>query len=292
MRCLPAAVFCCLLLFLAAPSRSDVSASGTLPVTVRDRNGMPLVGVWLTLHPLGRIVMTDGKGAAAFAGLPPGPYTVSLAPTGYHPLTLPIALAADATSSLTCVLEKNGTSTVTTQGAAGEHFVVTVPPVPRPVNPPLEYLLTPPVPPGSGPAWRMAQEDALRETTFRYLFKSPFNAAQHYQVVYLSLAYFPQGQGAEGMKNPTAAFLKRFDGNVPRVLPVSALPASSKNWDNQAKHHWIIYRVSSFKWADDSHVEISCGSAMSGFISTDSFYLNCTLKNGWWTITGATEVSA
>ena len=291
MRCFPAAVFCCLLL-LAAPSRSDVSASGILPVKVRDRNGMPLVGVWLTLHPLGRIVMTDGKGAAAFTGLPPGPYTVSLAPTGYHSLTLPITFAADAVSSLTCVLERNGTSTVTTQDAAGNHFFVTVPPVPRSVNPPLEYLLTPPVLPGSGPAWRTTQEDALREATFRYLFKFPFSEARRYRVVYLSLDYFPWGQGTEEMKDPPVAFLKRFDGSVPLVLPVSALPTSSKDWDNQAKHHWIIYRVSAFYWADDSHVEIACGSAMSGFISTESLYLNCTLKNGWWTITGATEVSA
>ncbi len=291
MRCFPAAIFCCLLL-LAAPSQSDVPASGTLPVTVRDKNGMPLVGVWLTLHPLGRIVMTGGKGTAAFTSLPPGPYTVTLAPAGYYPLTLPITLAANAASSLTCVLEKNGASSVTTQDAAGQRFLVTVPPVPRLVNPPPEYLLTPPVPPGSGPAWRTAQEDALREATFRYLFKSPFSPARHYRVVYLSLAYFPQSQGAEGMKDPPAAFLRRFDGSVPPVLPVSALPASSKDWDNQAKHHWIIYRVSAFHWANDSHVEIACGSAMSGFISTDSFYLNCTLKNGWWEITGATEVSA
>ncbi len=147
MRCFPAAIFCCLLLLFAAVCYADAPASDTLPVTVRDKNGLPLVGVWLTLHPLGRIVMTDGKGAAAFKGLPPGPYTVSLAPAGYHFSTLPITLSANATSGMTFVLEKSGASTVTMQDTAGRRTLITVPLVPRPVNPPpSEYLLTPPVP--------------------------------------------------------------------------------------------------------------------------------------------------
>lgn len=294
MRCFPAALFCCLLLFGTTVSQADALASLTLPVTVRDGNGTPLVGVWLTLNPSGHIVMTDGKGTATFTGLPPGSYTVSLALAGYHPLPPPITLAANAASSLTCVLEKSGASTVTTQDSAGKHFLITLPPVPRPVNPPPEYLLTPPVPPGSGPAWRAAQEDALREGTFRYLFTTfLFSASRHYHVVYLSLGYFPGGeQGNERGRDPDAAFLKRFQGSIPPVRPVSALPASSKDWNNQARHHWIIYRVTSFKWTSDSQVEIDCGSAMSGFISTDSVRLNCDLKNGWWEIVGGMEFSA
>lgn len=292
MRCLPAALFCPLLGF-AAVSQADAPASITLPITVRDRNGTPLASVWLTLRPTGYIIITDGKGSATFRGLPPGKYTVNLAPAGYYPLSLPITLAANAKSSLDFTLEKGGTSSVRTHDAAGGSQTLFVPPVPFPINPPPEYLLTPPVSPGSGPAWRTAQEDALREATFRYLFTAyPFSAARHYRVVYLSLGYFPWGQGSEGSRDPDAAFLRRFQGNVPPAQPVSALPASSKDWENPAKHHWIIYRVSSFKWTNDAQVEVNCGSAMSGFGSSDSVYLTCTLKNGWWEITSITEVSA
>ncbi len=280
MRCFPAAVFCCLLLFYIAPSQADVPVSCTLPVTVRDRNGTPLVGVWFTLHLLGHIVMTDAKGTAAFTGLPPGPYTVSLAPVGYFPLTLPITLSVNASCRLVCVLEKNGASNITTQDATGTHYQITAPPVPRPVNPPPEYLLTPPVPPGSGPAWRTAQEDALREATFRYFIddtREPFgqDKTKRFSVCYLSV---------EGGKDPSPALLERLQNTRLPVRPVSALSRRSRNWTS--------FQVSAFHWTDDNNLKIEAATSQSGVFSMVILTYTLTLHDGWWEIAGIMEFSA
>lgn len=167
---------------------------------------------------------------------------------------------------------------------------VTVPPVSPPVNAPPEYLLTPPVPPGSGPTWRAAQEEVLREAAFRYLFAHSSNT-RRLPVYYLSVGGFPWEQGAEGNKDPEAEFLARFRGCEPPVQAVSALPVSSKNWNNPVKHHWIIFRVSSIKWASDTKVKIACGSAQSGYKGSDNLYWDCILRDGRWRIIGVIEVS-
>ena len=280
MRCFPAAVFCCLLLLSAVSSQSAAPASGNLPVMVHDRNGMPLTGVRLILQPSGRTMLTDAKGTVTFMSLPPGPYTVSLAPAGYSPLTLPITLAADAASSLTCVMEKSGASTVTTQDAAGRHFLLTGPLVLRLVNPPPEYLLTPPVPPGSGSAWRTFQEDALREAMFRYLIdnaREPFGQdnTKHFSVCYLSV---------EEGKDPSPALLERLQNTRLPVQPVSALSRRSRNWAS--------FQVSGFHWVDNNNLKIEAASSQFGVFSSVSLTYTLTLRNGWWEITGSLGISA
>ena len=281
----------CLLVSLAVMAQADPSATCSLSSTVRDRDGKPLAGVWLTLTPAGGLTMTDGKGAAVFRDLPPGSYTVSLAAAGYYPVASTVTLSAHAISSIDFTLEKGGASNIRIHGTAGGSDQIIVPPVPRPATPPPEYLLTPPVLPGSGPAWRMAQEDVLREAVFRYLFAlSPYT--RRFPVYYLSVRGFPWEQGMKGSKDPDAAFLARFRGSKPPVQAVSAFPFGSKDWNNPVKSHWIIFRVSSIKWTSGTQLEISCGSAQSGYSSSDSLFLNCTLRHGKWEIIGITEVSA
>lgn len=208
MRPVPLFRFFCLL--LAAPSlfpgQAAPAATESLAATVQYRGGKPLVGVWLTLQPSGRVTMTDSKGAARFAGLPPGAYTVSLAPPGYPSLAAPVTLAGPD-NRLDVTLEKSGAATTVFHSAAGNDFKLTLPPVPLTPRP-TEYLLTPPVPPGSGPAWRTSQENALREATFRYLFAAfPPDDTPVPKVYYLSVQGFPWEQGTEGSKDPNAAFL-------------------------------------------------------------------------------------
>ena len=268
MRRLLPAVFCLLLLGIAATARADSPKTAGLSMTVRDRDGKPLVGVWLTLRPLGRVTMTDENGEAKFAGLLPGKYVVSLAPAGYFPVAALVTMMADSQGTyLLVLLEKTG---------------------PRPPPPPTEYLFTPPVPPGSGPVWRTAQEKVLREAVFRYLFSIQ---PPRYPTYYLSVQGFPWGQGAEGSKDPDAALLRRFRGSVPPVQSVSALPTGIKDWNNPTRHPWIIFRVSSFQWAGDTRVEVAAGSAQAGSLSTDNLSLTCALRNGWWEITGLTMIS-
>lgn len=168
---------------------------------------------------------------------------------------------------------------------------ITVPPVPSPVNAPPEYLLTSPVLPGSGPAWRAAQEEALREAAFRYLF-AHVSYASRLPVYYLSVGGFPWELGANASRDPTPAFLAKFHGSQPPVQAVSVLPASSKDWKNAATHHWIIFRVSSVSWTGDASVQVACGLVRSDFISSESLYLKCISRNGRWQITETTQVSA
>ncbi len=167
---------------------------------------------------------------------------------------------------------------------------ITVPLVSRPTNSPPEYLLTPPVPPGSGPAWRAAQEDVLQEAAFRYLFAhAPY--ASRLPVYYLSVGGFPWEQGMDASRDPTPTFLAKFHGSQPPVQAVSVLPTRSEDWKNATTDHWIIFRGSSITWTDDTRIKIACGSARSGSISSDSLFLDCALRYGKWEIIGITEVS-
>ena len=161
----------------------------------------------------------------------------------------------------------------TAQSGAGR---VTVPLVLRPVNPPLEYLLTPPVPPGSGPVWRAAQEEVLREAMFRYLIDNT-NRQEHFSVCYLSV-------GTGSGQDPEAALLMRLRGSQPPVQAASAFQSDRKKW--------TAYRVAAFQWQDDSHVKIEAVASQSNVFSSVYLTLTCTLRNGWWVITGGFEVSA
>jgi len=286
MRCFPAAVFCCLLLFCIAPSQADAPASGTLLVTVHDRNRMPRAAIRLTLQPLGRTTTTNRNGAASFTALPPGSYTLSLAPPSYFPMSQPVTLAANASSGIDFLLSPNGVVEITMHDATGRRGKFIVPPVLRPVNPPTEYLLTPPVPPGSGPAWRKAQEDTLMEATARYLFAVfPPEDDWHPKVYYLAINGFPSDQEAEAEKDKAynAAFLKRFRNNRPPVKNVFSL-TQSKDWRKQGRHQWIVYGVGISRWISDTVVEVGAGKSQSGYPGGGGVYLTCTLRNGWWEI--------
>ena len=269
MRCLLPTCCCVPLLCLAQLAQADPAATGGLSMRVRDGEGKPLVGVRLTLQPSGRVTMTDEKGAAVFVALPAGKYVVSLAPAGYHSVTTSITLIANPDNLLALTLAKLG---------------------PPPPPPPPEYLVTPPVSPGSGRAWRAAQEIVLREAAFRHLFAvSPY--ARRYSVYYLSVQGFPWGQGVQSSKDPDAVLLARFRGSTPPVQAVSALPVSGKDWNNPRRHPWIIFRVTSIHWTSDTSVEIDAGAAQAGYLSSDNSRLTCELRDGWWEITGITWVS-
>ena len=276
MRCFPIAALC--LLLFAFVARADTP--GSLPVTVRDRNGTPLVGVRLTLQPSARAVMTDRRGQATFTGVPPGSYIVSLAPLGYQPLSLPVTLTADAESSMGFVLEKNGPASVATRSAAGTDYRVIVPGVPHPVNPPPEYLLTPPVPPGSGPAWRAAQEVTLREGMFRYLIDNARVLLSQDKTKRFLTCYLSVGEG----KDPDPALLKCLQNPRLPVRPISALRPRSRNW--------ISFQVSAIHWTDGNNVKIEAGSSQFNVLSSVFLTYTLTLRNGWWEITGSMGISA
>lgn len=269
--------FCLCLLGLAIIAQADPPATCSLSNTVRDRSGKPLVGVRLTLMPSGHIAMTDEKGAAVFRNLPPGPCTVSFAPVGYYPVAATVTLSASAMSSIDFKLEKSGVSNIRINTPVGGSYQIIVPPVPPPaIPPPPEYLLTPPVPPGSGPAWRAAQEDVLREAMFRYLIDNS-NHQGSFSVCYLSVGI---GLG----QDPTAALLKRLRGSSPPVQAASALRSGSKKW--------TAYRLAAFQWGDNAHVKIEATSSQSNVLSSVYLTLTCTLRNGWWVISDSFGLSA
>ncbi len=159
---------------------------------------------------------------------------------------------------------------------------ITVPGVPRPLYPPPpEYLLTPPVPPGSGPAWRLSQENVLREAAFRWLFTAfPPEAYWQPEVYFLAVQSLPWEQGASESRDPAPALLERFRGSKHPVEGVSAL-LRDKHWNRTARHRWVIYCVSSFHWVSDTVAEIYTEKSLPGSFEGDSIRLTCTLKNGW-----------
>jgi outer membrane receptor protein involved in Fe transport len=89
---------------------SPSGARGTLRGTVRDAQGAPLVGAYVSFPVLERTVATDGSGTFVIRGLPPSSIVVTIRAMGHQPITRHVTIKAGSDERLDVTL---AASTVT-----------------------------------------------------------------------------------------------------------------------------------------------------------------------------------
>ncbi len=119
------------------------------------------------------------------------------------------------------------------------------------------------------------------EATFRHQFGPNIPEQQNPVKVYF-LSFYDEAAGKN--TDPSAAFLKRFAGNQPRVAPVSEGTAEKEVRDAKTGEEGIIFRVYSIRWISETKVEVGGGyDAGSWSASTNTFTLE--KKEGKWVVT-------
>ena len=119
---------------MAAPGAAHAQEAA-IEGAVTDATGLALPGVTVEARgtqPGGptQVAVTDGTGAFAVAGLPPGPYDVTFTLPGFHEAVRAVALEAGATAALDVELAVELAEQVVVVGSRGQPRSVTESPVP------------------------------------------------------------------------------------------------------------------------------------------------------------------
>jgi hypothetical protein len=126
-------------------------------------------------------------------------------------------------------------------------------------------------------ALRARVEDDIREAVFGYQFEHNASGAQQTADVYcLSI---------DG-KDPTDAFMERFEDNWPRVKKVSRCTADTKAGveDNGPGERGLIFGVGEVRWVSDTEAEVE-GGYYEGALSASGNTYHVVKEDCHWVVT-------
>ncbi len=108
----------------AAPARTQQTTGSPGIVTGRvvDSLALPLPGARVSLDTLGLVTTADSTGAFRLAGVPAGHRTLTVRALGFAPASLPVDVAADATTEQTITLAQSVTALPTVKSQAVGEF--------------------------------------------------------------------------------------------------------------------------------------------------------------------------
>jgi hypothetical protein len=123
-----------------------------------------------------------------------------------------------------------------------------------------------------------AQEDAIREAVFRYLFKHNAAIQQNPRAYCISLG--------DNDVDPPDEFMRRFDGHKPSVKKVSECHADPFKGvvDKRTNQPGLIFRVRTISWISATEVKVTGGYFQDG-LSASGNTLTLKKKQGKWNVT-------
>ena len=127
-----------------------------------------------------------------------------------------------------------------------------------------------------------AEIEDIREATFRHQFGMNASGQQTSAKVYfLSITDDKTGKSID----PSAAFLKRFAGNQPRVGGVSECKASAEKGvlDIKTGEQGLIFSVDTIRWISETKVAVGGGSYEAGLSASGNTYM-LEKKDGKWVV--------
>ena len=138
------------------------------------------------------------------------------------------------------------------------------------------------------PATRSVQADDVREAVFRYLFDhNGCNCPGIVEVLFLSL-----GTSVGTDRDPTAEFMRRFEGDEPPVRKVSesVWDVAEGVSDRQTGETGIILRVGHVVWMSDTEIQVRGGYYSNGLSAATSLF-QVVLQGGWWEVADVNQIS-
>jgi hypothetical protein len=148
----------------------------------------------------------------------------------------------------------------------------------------LSACSNPVAPRAAAPADHASEELDILEAVFRYQFEHNGASYMHPDRLFLSLA-----EAKDPPKDPPAALLARFKGQIPPVEPESAADTDMVHGVHAKgkQGRGVLLRLTNIRWIDDDTVEVDGGYYSSGLSASGNTY-RAQRREGAWVVVSDT----